>query len=58
MTKAELIKIEIEKTKNQLEKLQSLLKNAKGDAIEICPRCKTKNYHYYPQTDYWCCAFC
>lgn len=23
-----------------------------------CPKCKTKNYHYYPDKDVWCCANC
>ncbi len=29
-----------------------------GSSLKTCPNCKTKNYHYYPKNNSWCCAFC
>jgi len=58
MTIADLLKIEIEKTQKELDRLKLLLPNVSGSALKNCPDCKTKNYHYYPKTNSWCCAFC
>lgn len=54
MTVEELIKLEIKKTEEELERLKLLLPNVSGSAIKECPNCKTKNYHYYPKTNTWC----
>lgn len=58
MTVEELVKLEIEKTKKELKRLEDLLPKAKGDSVKICPLCKTKNYHYNVKYDYWTCALC
>jgi hypothetical protein len=58
MTVAELLSIEITKTERKLNRLKTQLPNATGSALRICPSCKTENYHYYADTDSWCCAFC
>jgi len=58
MTIADLVKLEITKTIKELERLQKLLPNVKGDAIKKCPNCKTKNYHYDVKYDIWVCAYC
>lgn len=54
----ELIKLEIEKKQKELDRLKSLLSNTSGESIRICPRCKTKNYHYEVRSNSWVCAFC
>lgn len=56
----ELIKQEIEKTQKKIEKLKVELEKCDKEARspKECPLCKTKNYHYYPQINTWCCACC
>lgn len=58
MTKKEKVEQEIVKVEKELERLKLLLHNVSGSALEVCPNCKTKNYHYYAKTNSWCCAFC
>lgn len=58
MTIEELIKLEIEKTQKELDRLKLLLPNVSGSATRTCPCCKTKNYHYNVKTNSWTCAFC
>ncbi len=58
MTVEELIKLEIEKTQKELERLKLLLPNVSGSANRVCPNCKTKNYHYNVKSNSWTCAFC
>lgn len=58
MTKKQLIEQEIVKVEKELERLKLLLHSVSGSALEICPNCETKNYHYYPKTNNMCCAFC
>jgi hypothetical protein len=57
MTKKQKVEEAIEKTEIELDRLKLLLKSVKGDALEVCPECKTKNRHWYAK-DFWCCAFC
>lgn len=57
MTKKEKIELEIQKVEKELERLKLLLEKVEGKTLEICPNCKTKNYHWYVG-DYYCCAFC
>ena len=57
MKKADKINQEIEKHEKELERLFILLQNVSGVTVEICPECKTKNYHWSTD-DKWCCAFC
>ena len=58
MTIADLLKIEIEKTEKELNRLKLLLPDVVGSATKKCPNCKTKNYHYNVKTNSWCCALC
>ena len=58
MTVEKLIKLEIEKTQKELERLKLLLPNVSGSATRVCPNCKTKNYHYNVKSNSWTCAFC
>lgn len=62
MTVQEAIQKEFNKTKIELERLQGLLDEMKEsgymEAVQECPECKTKNFHYYPSSNSWCCAFC
>lgn len=48
---------EIEKHENEIERLKLLLHNVSGSDIDICPNCKTKNYHWSTDNK-WSCAFC
>ena len=58
MTVEDLIKLEIEKTKKELNRLELLLPKANGNEIEVCPICKTKNYYYNVKDNSRTCAFC
>ena len=57
MTKKQKVEEAIKKTEEELKRLNLPLKSVKGDALEVCPECKTKNRHWYVK-DFWCCAFC
>lgn len=57
MKKVDKITQEIEKHEKELERLKLLLNNVSGNTIDVCPNCKTKNYHWNTD-DKWCCAFC
>lgn len=57
MTKKEKVKQEILKVEGELERLKFLLHSVSGSTIEVCPNCKTKNYHWSTDNK-WCCAFC
>lgn len=58
MTIADLLKVEIEKTQKELDRLKLLLPNVVLSAVRKCPNCKTKNYHYNVKNNSWTCAFC
>jgi hypothetical protein len=59
-----LIEKEIEKHAKQVGILSSRLMDVESGKIDnlqsprVCSICKTINYHYYPDKDIWCCAFC
>lgn len=61
--KTEILK-ERERAEIKLIEINSLLEKIKtGEikdepAIKKCPVCGTVNYHYYAETNSWCCAFC
>jgi len=57
MTKKELVEQEIVKVEKELKRLKLLLHSVSGGTLEICPRCKTKNYCWTPRGN-WCCASC
>lgn len=57
MKKVDKITQEIEKHEKELERLKLLLHNVSGSTIDVCPNCKTKNYHWRTDNK-WCCAFC
>lgn len=63
-TVKDLIKKEKEKAENKVHELEQLLnKVSEGEIInefspKSCPNCGTKNYHYYPDRNIWCCANC
>jgi len=48
----------IDKHFEEIAKLQAITKDLDEPAFKVCPECNTKNYHYYADTDCWCCAFC
>lgn len=57
MKKVDKITQEIEKHEKELERLKMLLHNISGSAIDVCPNCKTHNYHWGIDNK-WLCAFC
>lgn len=57
MKKVDRIKLEIEKHEKEIERLKLLLPKVTGNDLEVCPECKTKNYHWNTNNR-WCCAFC
>lgn len=57
MKKVDKITQEIEKHEKELERLKLLLQNVSGSTIDVCPNCKTENYHWSTNNK-WCCAFC
>jgi len=59
LTTKALTKIEMEKARAKADRLELQLKTMKDEpSIKDCPRCETKNYHYYADSDSWCCAYC
>ena len=61
--KTEILK-ERERAEIKLIEINSLLEKIKTGEIKDepatkkCPVCGTFNYHYYAETNSWCCAFC
>lgn len=57
VSKVDKINKEIEKHEKELERLFILAQNVSGGTVDVCPQCKTKNYHWSINNK-WCCAFC
>ena len=57
MKKVDKIIQDIENHEMELERLKLLLHNVSGSTIDVCPNCKTQNYHWSTDNK-WCCAFC
>ena len=54
----DLVKLEIEKTQKEIERLKELLPKVSGEDLKVCPCCKTKNYRFFVKTGNWACQFC
>lgn len=58
------ILIEREKAERKIIEMNILLEKIKTGEIKDepslkeCPQCKTLNYHYYANSNSWCCACC
>jgi hypothetical protein len=57
VSKVDKINKEIEEHEKELERLFILAQNVSGGTVDVCPQCKTKNYHWSINNK-WCCAFC
>ena len=57
MKKADKIRKEISLLEMELKGCKELLTKVKGNAVGICPKCKTNNYHWTTE-DVWYCTFC
>ena len=59
MTTKQAIKKEIIKRENEIKYLKSTLETIIDEPDQkSCPNCETKNYHYYPEHNSWCCVYC
>lgn len=42
-----------------IEKLKLNIETIKDETdTKVCKHCNTENYHYYAETNNWCCAYC